>query len=96
MCVCVCVHLSLSTTPRTDMRCLSGCSPPPDEQARILELEAGVSSAEGAHRTAHGSLLDVTTERDDLKEAVSTLRKRIRDIEGHQVRTLAEVGHTRM
>ena len=60
-------------------------------QSKITELQGSLTAAETAHRTVQESLLTVTSERDDLKEAVSTLRKRIRDLEALQARTQAEV-----
>ena len=60
-------------------------------QIKINDLQASLTSAETAHSAAQSTIVAVTTERDDLKEAVATLRRRIRDLETTVSRSTTEV-----
>jgi hypothetical protein len=65
-------------------------------QIKISELQAALTAAETAHSGAQDSLLQMTVERDDLKEAVSTLRRRIRDLESNSGRVTTAVRAARL
>jgi hypothetical protein len=72
--------------------CWCGCVPPrAASQIKMAELQASLTSAEAAHAAAQSTIVAVTTDRDDLKEAVTTLRRRIRDLETAVARSGAEV-----
>ena len=60
-------------------------------QIKMSELQASLTSAEAAHAAAQSTIVSVTTDRDDLKEAVTTLRRRIRDLETAVARSGTEV-----
>lgn len=58
---------------------------------KMLEVQASLTAAETAHSQAQEALLNMTVERDDLKEAVTTLRRRIRDLETAGSRSASEM-----